>query len=240
MPALNHSQKRPTKRGNAVERQEQKLKTFAENSTWTSSGENRLGQFDFERDDTKNNEKLEKNSYLDYPKYVNLREEVIAILKSGKSVEEKADLLVAVIGPSSNNDISSQNKIDFKAAAKVDQSPLPERPIRYADRKSYPEYAKMNAVEFLDALWGVQWKVNDVWTITQIQINAFDQTLLSNASAHCRRNNLDRSVVLPPAGVTRRPQSVPSDFVKGTPEHKLAVIRERSRQAMARLRLERQ
>ncbi len=54
MPALNRSQKRPTNRDSAVERHKQKLNTFAENSAWALSGGNRLEEFDFERDDLKN------------------------------------------------------------------------------------------------------------------------------------------------------------------------------------------
>ena len=130
----------------------------------------------------KSDEKLEKNSSLDYYKDVNLREEVIAILKSGKSVEEKADLLVAVIGPSPNNDISSQNKIDFKAAATVDPGPLPKNPVRYADRKAHPQYANLNAVEFLRAVWG------NTQYLKQSELRSYDPKLIAAIHSLCQQD----------------------------------------------------
>jgi hypothetical protein len=113
---------------------------------------------------------------------------------------------------------------------------LPKYLIRYLDRKTYPDYAHMNPVEFLNALWGSQWKVDGVWTITQRQVNSFDDALLSNVRAHCRRNGPDAATILPPADVKRRPQSRPEDFAEGTADFKLAKIRQSQRDSMARRR----
>jgi hypothetical protein len=144
MPALHHSQKRPAEKDNAVERQEQKLKTFAENSAWTLSGENRLEEFDFGQNDSKNNEKLEKNSDLVQNEGVDTKKFLLSILESGKSKEEVADLLAPLIDPIKAQSVSQTNT-EFQAAALAEvgsQQSIKRRP------KWEPENFAVGTVEY--------------------------------------------------------------------------------------------
>jgi hypothetical protein len=216
MPALNHSQKRPTKRGNAVERQEQKLKTFAENSTWTSSGENRLGQFDFERDDTKNNEKLEKNSDLEYSEGVKLQEKFASLLSE---IDDLTPELVSSLAV----EFAQRVKSSVDETKRPSPGPLPENPVRYADRKAHPEYASMNAVEFLRAVWG---KWIDAGCVYQDDIGKRDNKLVQGVRNACSYLKLDAAEILPPPKRTRLDNEVSnSSRVKDLIESRRAAAR---------------
>jgi hypothetical protein len=185
------------------------------------------------------NRKLEKNKDLVQNRYVDKKKVIRTILESGKSKEEIVDLLADLIKPEGIEVVSKTNA-DFQAAATVEVSPLPKDEVRYGERKTHPEfsenYAHMNPVEFFEELWAKKWKANGAWTITQRQVNLFDDTLLSNVRAHCRRNGPDAATILPPADVTRRPQSRPEDFAEGTADFKLAKIKQSQRDSMARRR----
>lgn len=222
MPALHNSQKRPTERDNAVERQEQKLNTFGKNSSWTSSGANRLEEFDFGLDDLENNEKLEKNSALVQNRHVDKKKVIRSILESGKSKEEIIDLLAALIIPRDDNSLS-QNKADFETASKVDLGPLPENPVRYADRKLHPEYADMNAVEFLRAVWG---KWIDAGCVYQDDIGKRDDKLVQGVRNACSYLKLDAAEILPPPKHARLDNEVSnSSRVKSLIEARRAAAR---------------
>jgi hypothetical protein len=126
------------------------------------------------------NEILEKNSALVQYRYVDTKKVILSILESGKSKEEMVDLLAELVEPSPDKDALSQNKVDFDTAAKVDPGSLAEKPIRYEDRKLHPNYANMNAVEFLRAVWG------NAEHIKQLHLRLHDPKLIAAVHSACQ------------------------------------------------------
>jgi hypothetical protein len=168
-------------------------------------------------------EKLEKNNNLVYRYRVNSREQILKILESDKSKEEIVDLLTALIEPRKDNHAYSPNKLDFGVAAKIDPGPLPENPVRYADRKAHPQYANLNAVEFLRKVWG-PWL--DSGAAFQDEVNRRDDKLIQAVRNYCAYLKLNPAEVLPP------PKSARLDNeVSGSPTARKLV---ESRRAAAR------
>ena len=85
------------------------------------------------------------------------------------------------------------------AAVASGPGPLPDNPIRYADRKTQterPELRSMNAVQFLEAVWGPWIKAGVVY---QDDLRRSDFQLVSAVHSHCQRLKIAPKDILPPS-----------------------------------------
>ena len=98
---------------------------------------------------------------------------------------------------------------ELKSESKQDPGPLPENPVRYADRKLHPEYAHMNAVEFLREVWG-KW-IDTPGAVYQDDIGKRDDTLIPNVRSHCQRMKLVAKDILPPPRQVRTTEGAKAD-----------------------------